>query len=224
MSNVSPNVASIYLSCSLIRSPCSVSAPTDTHVSTILPLHIFTTVICLTLTMEIWKSIFCDPQDCPPDAGDFRAQQCSAHADVRYLGQYHEWLPVYNDPDNPCALKCKAKGSGLLVELAPKVLDGTRCYTESLDMCISGVCQVGGSAWDSIVNSFFQFFKVTYSVFTYVWTATQSWGPKPDFSETKRMGFWSVVLKWVSELSTATSLDLIECSFGDVKSLLNWID
>lgn len=49
---------------------------------------------------------------------------------------------MYNDPDNPCALKCKAKGSGLVMELAPKVLDGTRCYTESLDMCISGVCQV----------------------------------------------------------------------------------
>lgn len=29
-----------------------------------------------------------------------------------------------------------------MVELAPKVLDGTRCYTESLDMCISGICQV----------------------------------------------------------------------------------
>ncbi|KAM7366173.1 hypothetical protein PAMP_015638 [Pampus punctatissimus] len=86
----------------------------------------------------------CSNVDCPPDAGDFRAQQCSAHADVRYQGQYHEWLPVYNDPDNSCALKCKAKGSGLVVELAPKVLDGTRCYTESLDMCISGVCQIVG--------------------------------------------------------------------------------
>ncbi|XP_077400999.1 ADAMTS-like protein 1 isoform X4 [Vanacampus margaritifer] len=86
----------------------------------------------------------CSNVDCPEDAGDFRAQQCSAHADVRYQDQYHEWLPVYNDPDNPCALKCKAKGSGLVVELAPKVLDGTRCYTESLDMCISGVCQIVG--------------------------------------------------------------------------------
>ncbi|XP_065806720.1 ADAMTS-like protein 1 isoform X5 [Labrus bergylta] len=86
----------------------------------------------------------CSNVDCPPDTGDFRAQQCSAHADVRYQGQYHEWLPVYNDLDNPCALKCKAKGSGLLVELAPKVLDGTRCYTESLDMCISGICQIVG--------------------------------------------------------------------------------
>uniref|UniRef100_A0A7N8XC05 ADAMTS like 1 n=1 Tax=Mastacembelus armatus TaxID=205130 RepID=A0A7N8XC05_9TELE len=86
----------------------------------------------------------CSNVDCPADAGDFRAQQCSAHADVRYQGQYHEWLPVYNDPENPCALKCKAKGSGLVVELAPKVLDGTRCYTESLDMCISGICQIVG--------------------------------------------------------------------------------
>ncbi|KAK5848469.1 hypothetical protein PBY51_006080 [Eleginops maclovinus] len=90
----------------------------------------------------------CGNVDCPPDAGDFRAQQCSAHADVRYQGQYHEWLPVYNDPDNPCALKCKAKGSGLVMELAPKVLDGTRCYTESLDMCISGVCQIVGCDHD----------------------------------------------------------------------------
>ncbi|XP_030018602.1 ADAMTS-like protein 1 isoform X3 [Sphaeramia orbicularis] len=86
----------------------------------------------------------CSNVDCPADAGDFRAQQCSAHADVRYQGQYHEWLPMYNDPDNPCALKCKARVSGLVVELAPKVLDGTRCYTESLDMCISGVCQIVG--------------------------------------------------------------------------------
>ncbi|KAM9836358.1 ADAMTS-like protein 1 [Aulostomus maculatus] len=86
----------------------------------------------------------CSNVDCPVDAGDFRAQQCSAHADVHYQGQYHEWLPVYNDPENPCTLKCKAKGSGLVVELAPKVLDGTRCYTESLDMCISGLCQIVG--------------------------------------------------------------------------------
>lgn len=30
----------------------------------------------------------------------------------------------------------------MIVELAPKVLDGTRCNIESLDMCISGICQV----------------------------------------------------------------------------------
>ncbi|XP_076828014.1 ADAMTS-like protein 1 isoform X2 [Brachyhypopomus gauderio] len=86
----------------------------------------------------------CSNVDCPPDSGDFRAQQCSAHADVRHQGRYHEWLPVDNDPENPCALKCRAKNTDLVVELAPKVLDGTRCYTESLDMCISGACQIVG--------------------------------------------------------------------------------
>ncbi|XP_040273173.1 ADAMTS-like protein 1 isoform X2 [Bufo bufo] len=86
----------------------------------------------------------CSNVDCPAESGDFRAQQCSAHNDVKYQGQYREWLPVHNDPENPCSLKCQAKGTSLIVELAPKVLDGTRCYTESLDMCISGLCQIVG--------------------------------------------------------------------------------
>ncbi|XP_070598626.1 ADAMTS-like protein 1 isoform X1 [Erythrolamprus reginae] len=86
----------------------------------------------------------CSNVDCPPEAGDFRTQQCSAHNDVKYQGQFYEWLPVPNDPDNPCSLRCQAKETNLIVELAPKVLDGTRCYTESLDMCISGLCQIVG--------------------------------------------------------------------------------
>ncbi|XP_036187124.1 ADAMTS-like protein 1 isoform X1 [Myotis myotis] len=86
----------------------------------------------------------CSNVDCPPEAGDFRAQQCSAHNDVKHHGEFYEWLPVSNDPDNPCALKCQAKGTDLVVELAPKVLDGTRCYTDTLDMCINGLCQIVG--------------------------------------------------------------------------------
>ncbi|XP_064421989.1 ADAMTS-like protein 3 isoform X2 [Latimeria chalumnae] len=86
----------------------------------------------------------CSNTECPLDVGDFRAQQCSAHNDVKYQGQYYEWIPVYNDPLVPCALKCQALGKHLVVELAPKVLDGTRCNKESLDMCISGICQAVG--------------------------------------------------------------------------------
>ncbi|KAB0369054.1 hypothetical protein FD755_019059 [Muntiacus reevesi] len=82
--------------------------------------------------------------DCPPDAEDFRAQQCSAYNDVQYQGRYYEWLPQYNDPAAPCALRCQARGQNLVVELAPKVLDGTRCTADSLDMCISGICQAVG--------------------------------------------------------------------------------
>uniref|UniRef100_A0A8C9U8H2 ADAMTS like 3 n=1 Tax=Serinus canaria TaxID=9135 RepID=A0A8C9U8H2_SERCA len=86
----------------------------------------------------------CSSNDCPSDVGDFRAQQCSAYNDVKYQGHFYEWIPVYNDPTAPCALKCQALGKNLVVELAPKVLDGTRCNSESLDMCISGICQAVG--------------------------------------------------------------------------------
>ncbi|XP_059534365.1 ADAMTS-like protein 3 isoform X2 [Myotis daubentonii] len=89
----------------------------------------------------------CSNHDCPPDAEDFRAQQCSAYNDVQYQGRYYEWLPRYNDPAAPCALKCHARGQTLVVELAPKVLDGTRCHSDSLDMCISGTCQAVGCDW-----------------------------------------------------------------------------
>ncbi|XP_074090087.1 ADAMTS-like protein 3 isoform X2 [Macrotis lagotis] len=86
----------------------------------------------------------CSNNDCPSDAGDFRAQQCSAYNDVQYQGHYYEWLPIYDDSAAPCALKCQARGQNLVVELAPKVLDGTRCNIDSLDMCISGICQAIG--------------------------------------------------------------------------------
>uniref|UniRef100_S4R4M5 ADAMTS-like 3 n=1 Tax=Petromyzon marinus TaxID=7757 RepID=S4R4M5_PETMA len=83
----------------------------------------------------------CSTEDCPADAGDFRAQQCSAHNDVKFRGQYREWQPVYEGAEKPCALYCVARGTSLVEELSPKVLDGTRCAPGSLDMCISGICQ-----------------------------------------------------------------------------------
>ncbi|XP_059927987.1 ADAMTS-like protein 3 [Gadus macrocephalus] len=88
----------------------------------------------------------CSSTDCPADSGDFRAQQCSAHNDVKYQGSARDWVPVTYDPSAPCALRCQAKGSSgsLVVELAPKVLDGTRCQAGAPDMCISGVCQEVG--------------------------------------------------------------------------------
>ncbi|KAM9366905.1 ADAMTS-like protein 3 [Symphorus nematophorus] len=86
----------------------------------------------------------CSNMDCPAESGDFRAQQCSAHNDIKYQGVTYEWVPVPYDPTAPCALRCQAKGRSLTVELAPKVLDGTRCRADAFDMCISGVCQEVG--------------------------------------------------------------------------------
>ncbi|XP_033482099.2 ADAMTS-like protein 3 isoform X1 [Epinephelus lanceolatus] len=86
----------------------------------------------------------CSNKDCPAESGDFRSQQCSAHNDIKYQGVTHEWIPSPYDPSAPCALRCQAKGRSLTVELAPKVLDGTRCRADAFDMCISGVCQEVG--------------------------------------------------------------------------------
>uniref|UniRef100_A0A672Y8I8 ADAMTS-like 3 n=1 Tax=Sphaeramia orbicularis TaxID=375764 RepID=A0A672Y8I8_9TELE len=86
----------------------------------------------------------CSNTDCPAESGDFRAQQCSAHNDIKYQGVTYEWVPAPYDPAVPCALRCQAKGWSLMVELAPKVLDGTRCRSDAFDMCISGVCQEVG--------------------------------------------------------------------------------
>ncbi|KAM9408330.1 ADAMTS-like protein 3, partial [Pholidichthys leucotaenia] len=86
----------------------------------------------------------CSNKDCPPESGDFRAQQCSAHNDIRYQGVTYEWVPAPYDPTAPCALQCQARGRGVTVELAPKVLDGTRCRADGFDMCINGACQEVG--------------------------------------------------------------------------------
>lgn len=130
--------------------------------------HIPASVYCLGLPLNLCLPLPSLLQDCPPEAGDFRAQQCSAHNDVKYHGQFYEWLPVSNDPDNPCSLKCQAKGTALVVELSPKVLDGTRCYTESLDMCISGLCQVSAGFLSFCFSRRFYCFCVVFVQWRYV--------------------------------------------------------
>jgi hypothetical protein len=79
------------------------------------------------------------------DSSDFREQQCAAYNDVPYEGQLFKW-GVHHDEMEPCSLSCKTRSkdgrSTLVVQLAPKVQDGTRCRHGSLDMCISGKCQV----------------------------------------------------------------------------------
>ncbi|KAH9518510.1 ADAMTS-like protein 1 [Bulinus truncatus] len=76
---------------------------------------------------------------CPQDSQDFRAQQCAAYNNATYGGSVYTWLP-YTDKKSPCTLYCIPKGTRTVVRLAPKVLDGTRCKFNALDMCISGKC------------------------------------------------------------------------------------
>ena len=43
---------------------------------------------------------------------------------------------------------CQAANNGIVVQLAEKVVDGTRCRKDSLDMCIEGKCKVGNKSWN----------------------------------------------------------------------------
>ncbi|KAH3741899.1 hypothetical protein DPMN_048629 [Dreissena polymorpha] len=43
---------------------------------------------------------------------------------------------------SPCALNCMAEGFNFYTERANKVVDGTPCYPDTLDMCINGECHV----------------------------------------------------------------------------------
>ncbi|XP_015837335.1 protein madd-4 isoform X3 [Tribolium castaneum] len=90
----------------------------------------------------------CNMQSCP-EAHEFREVQCSAYNSIPYQGNLYEWSAHYND-SNPCALTCKGKPISessnedpvlVVVKLADKVHDGTRCRLGSLDMCIDGECQ-----------------------------------------------------------------------------------
>ena len=58
----------------------------------------------------------------------------------------------YLGKTQPCALACKPEKKGWYSELAPQVIDGTRCYDdgESLHVCIRGKCHVSFQHKNSI--------------------------------------------------------------------------
>ena len=62
-----------------------------------------------------------------------------------FQGKMHSWVPHHvAEAKSPCALTCRAVNSSgpLVVQLAARVHDGTRCKPGSLDMCVDGTCQV----------------------------------------------------------------------------------
>jgi hypothetical protein len=92
--------------------------------------------------------LLCVLQPCP-ESGEFREQQCAAYNEVPYEGELLAWTS-HQDDSEPCALTCRghpadepvSQEDPIVVQLAPKVQDGTRCRPGSLDMCIDGKCQV----------------------------------------------------------------------------------
>ncbi|KAK6643498.1 hypothetical protein RUM43_005008 [Polyplax serrata] len=98
---------------------------------------------------EAMRYKICNMQPCSEPI-DFREHQCAAYNDSPYDDQYLRWSAHY-DENEPCALTCRGspveeskKKSGeepaIIVQLASKVQDGTRCRPGSLDMCVSGKC------------------------------------------------------------------------------------
>ncbi|XP_033633733.1 ADAMTS-like protein 1 [Asterias rubens] len=88
----------------------------------------------------------CKITECPPGTPDFRAQQCALSNDEKHTdGQMYDWIPVEDlPPDQRCTLTCRARGEDVTKVLSPKVLDGTMCSSDSIDMCILGKCEPVG--------------------------------------------------------------------------------
>lgn len=88
----------------------------------------------------------CNTQACHKPEKSFRAIQCSKFngKDLQIPGVRNgiTWLPRIEAEDN-CKLFCEMKGyTGIYYELAPKVIDGTKCNHGSSDICVDGVCRV----------------------------------------------------------------------------------
>uniref|UniRef100_H2YPL7 ADAM metallopeptidase with thrombospondin type 1 motif, 6 n=1 Tax=Ciona savignyi TaxID=51511 RepID=H2YPL7_CIOSA len=83
---------------------------------------------------------------------DFRQEQCARFDTEPFQGRYFNWIAFNGGYQvNPCALNCKPQGYSFYAERAPAVVDGTRCFSNSLDMCINGECHHVGC--DHVLHS-----------------------------------------------------------------------
>ncbi|XP_075221688.1 proteoglycan-like sulfated glycoprotein papilin isoform X2 [Lycorma delicatula] len=85
------------------------------------------------------RYISCNIQDCPEGSKDFRAEQCALFNTEPFDGVYYDWIPYIKAP-NKCELNCMPKGERFYYRHRDKVVDGTRCEEEKLDVCVNGKC------------------------------------------------------------------------------------
>ncbi|XP_069126594.1 A disintegrin and metalloproteinase with thrombospondin motifs 6-like [Argopecten irradians] len=93
----------------------------------------------------------CNIQSCPDNVQDFREQQCADYDTKPFRGRYYNWKPFSGAHNRPCALNCIAEGYNFYTERARKVIDGTKCYPDKMDLCINGRCLPVGC--DGILES-----------------------------------------------------------------------
>nr|XP_006811817.1 PREDICTED: A disintegrin and metalloproteinase with thrombospondin motifs 18-like [Saccoglossus kowalevskii] len=87
----------------------------------------------------------CNIQDCPSNDIDFRSQQCAAYNSKPFRGFYYKWKPyTHVDRKESCKLYCIAEDYDFFFALSSKVMDGTPCREDSLDVCVNGKCESVG--------------------------------------------------------------------------------
>uniref|UniRef100_A0A8C5V036 ADAM metallopeptidase with thrombospondin type 1 motif 19 n=1 Tax=Microcebus murinus TaxID=30608 RepID=A0A8C5V036_MICMU len=86
----------------------------------------------------------CENPPCPAGLLGFRDWQCQVYS-VRTSHPKHvlQWQAVL-DEEKPCALFCSPVGKEQPVLLSEKVMDGTSCGYQGLDICANGRCQKVG--------------------------------------------------------------------------------
>ncbi|KAM4808198.1 A disintegrin and metalloproteinase with thrombospondin motifs 19 [Rhinophrynus dorsalis] len=93
----------------------------------------------------------CENPRCPAGVPEFRDWQCQA---LSFQSSFHkhkpQWRAIINE-EKPCALFCSSLGKDYPIRVAEKVLDGTSCGQNGLDICSNGICQKVGC--DGILGS-----------------------------------------------------------------------
>uniref|UniRef100_A0A669EWJ3 ADAM metallopeptidase with thrombospondin type 1 motif 18 n=1 Tax=Oreochromis niloticus TaxID=8128 RepID=A0A669EWJ3_ORENI len=94
----------------------------------------------------------CNIRPCPPNAVDFRAQQCAEYNSKPFRGWYYKWKPYTKvDDEDICKLYCIAEDYDFFFAMSSKVKDGTSCSEHKEDVCIDGVCEAVGC--DQVLSS-----------------------------------------------------------------------
>uniref|UniRef100_A0A670KJC4 ADAM metallopeptidase with thrombospondin type 1 motif 19 n=1 Tax=Podarcis muralis TaxID=64176 RepID=A0A670KJC4_PODMU len=90
----------------------------------------------------------CENPSCPPGVPAFRDWQCQVFS-VRLT-----WFPL-TQTEKPCALFCSPNGKDQPILITEKVMDGTPCGHQEMDICANGRCQkfgcdgiLGSLAWE----------------------------------------------------------------------------
>ncbi|XP_012867367.1 PREDICTED: thrombospondin type-1 domain-containing protein 4 [Dipodomys ordii] len=87
----------------------------------------------------------CNTNECPANSRSIREVQCASYNNKPFMGRFYEWEPFAEGKDSrKCELNCQAAGYRFYVRQAEKVIDGTPCGQDGVDICVSGQCKSVG--------------------------------------------------------------------------------